>query len=189
MKKLLITAPAVAVLASLPYLGMADYYLSYLYIIFFWVVLATSWGILSGYTGYWSFWSRRVFRHRGLHDGDADDAVFMALRGDDTCRGTACGRGRCPDWLGGLSLRSSARRVLRAADAVSNLRHCGHCVEHRAGFGHGRIPLGNRNPNDRRDGVWLALYVRAYRGSCCAGVVLFHLSQQVRPGLARNPRR
>ncbi|MGO8178132.1 branched-chain amino acid ABC transporter ATP-binding protein/permease [Rhizobium leguminosarum] len=55
MKKLLITAPIVAVLALLPYLGMADYYLSYLYIIFFWVVLATSWGILSGYTGYWSF--------------------------------------------------------------------------------------------------------------------------------------
>lgn len=55
MKKLLITAPALAVLASLPYLGLADYYLSYLYIIFFWVVLATSWGILSGYTGYWSF--------------------------------------------------------------------------------------------------------------------------------------
>lgn len=55
MKKLLIAAPIVAALASLPYLGMADYYLSYLYIIFFWVVLATSWGILSGYTGYWSF--------------------------------------------------------------------------------------------------------------------------------------
>ena len=55
MRKLLTAAPFVAILASLPYLGMADYYLSYLYIIFFWVVLATSWGILSGYTGYWSF--------------------------------------------------------------------------------------------------------------------------------------
>ncbi|WP_105439233.1 ATP-binding cassette domain-containing protein [Neorhizobium sp. T25_13] len=55
MKKLLTTAPLVAILVSLPYLGLADYYLSYLYIIFFWVVLATSWGILSGYTGYWSF--------------------------------------------------------------------------------------------------------------------------------------
>ena len=42
-------------LAALPYVGVADYYLSYLYIVFFWIVLATSWGILSGYSGYWSF--------------------------------------------------------------------------------------------------------------------------------------
>ena len=42
-------------LMALPYLGAPDFYLSYLYIIFFWVALATSWGILSGYAGYWSF--------------------------------------------------------------------------------------------------------------------------------------
>lgn len=42
-------------LAALPYLGAPDFYLSYLYIIFFWIALATSWGILSGYAGYWSF--------------------------------------------------------------------------------------------------------------------------------------
>jgi branched-chain amino acid transport system permease protein len=42
-------------LFALPYLGAADFYLSYLYIVFFWVALATSWGILSGYAGYWSF--------------------------------------------------------------------------------------------------------------------------------------
>jgi branched-chain amino acid transport system permease protein len=44
-----------AALVALPYLGAADFYLSYLYIVFFWVALATSWGILSGYAGYWSF--------------------------------------------------------------------------------------------------------------------------------------
>jgi branched-chain amino acid transport system permease protein len=43
------------VLFAIPYLGTPDFYLSYLYIIFFWIALATSWGILSGYTGYWSF--------------------------------------------------------------------------------------------------------------------------------------
>jgi branched-chain amino acid transport system permease protein len=48
-------ALALIVLAGLPFTGVADYYLSYLYIVFFWVVLATSWGILSGYAGYWSF--------------------------------------------------------------------------------------------------------------------------------------
>lgn len=46
---------AVLGLVALPYLGAPDFYLSYLYIIFFWVALATSWGILSGYAGYWSF--------------------------------------------------------------------------------------------------------------------------------------
>ena len=46
---------ALLLLTGLPFMGVADYYLSYLYIVFFWVVLATSWGILSGYTGYWSF--------------------------------------------------------------------------------------------------------------------------------------
>ena len=44
-----------AALVALPYLGAADFYLSYLYIVFFWIALATSWGILSGYAGYWSF--------------------------------------------------------------------------------------------------------------------------------------
>lgn len=44
-----------AVLIALPYAGAPDFYLSYLYVVFFWVALATSWGILSGYAGYWSF--------------------------------------------------------------------------------------------------------------------------------------
>lgn len=52
--KLALGAGAVMLLA-LPYVGAPDFYLSYLYIIFFWISLATSWGILSGYAGYWSF--------------------------------------------------------------------------------------------------------------------------------------
>ena len=51
-----ILAPIAGIcLVALPYLGAPDFYLSYLYVIFFWVALATSWGILSGYAGYWSF--------------------------------------------------------------------------------------------------------------------------------------
>jgi branched-chain amino acid transport system permease protein len=45
----------IPLLAALPYLGVTDFYLSYLYVIFFWISLATGWGILSGYSGYWSF--------------------------------------------------------------------------------------------------------------------------------------
>ena len=48
-------ACALIALLALPYLGAPDFYLSYLYVIFFWIALATSWGILSGYSGYWSF--------------------------------------------------------------------------------------------------------------------------------------
>ncbi|WP_338691144.1 branched-chain amino acid ABC transporter ATP-binding protein/permease [Bradyrhizobium sp. 26S5] len=46
---------AILLLVLLPFTGVADFYLSYLYVVCFWVALATSWGILSGYTGYWSF--------------------------------------------------------------------------------------------------------------------------------------
>ncbi|HSW20403.1 MAG TPA: ATP-binding cassette domain-containing protein [Ramlibacter sp.] len=49
------TVAAVAGLIALPYAGVPDFYLSYLYVVFFWIALATSWGILSGYSGYWSF--------------------------------------------------------------------------------------------------------------------------------------
>jgi ABC-type branched-subunit amino acid transport system ATPase component/ABC-type branched-subunit amino acid transport system permease subunit len=42
-------------LALVPFLGLPAFYESFLYLIFHWVVLATSWNILSGYSGYFSF--------------------------------------------------------------------------------------------------------------------------------------
>ncbi len=51
---LLILAAAVA-LASVPWLGLPAFYDSLLYLMLHWVVLATSWNILSGYSGYFSF--------------------------------------------------------------------------------------------------------------------------------------
>src|SRR5438874_13233330 len=44
-----------AALAALPLLGLAPFYETILYLVFHWVVLATSWNILSGYSGYFSF--------------------------------------------------------------------------------------------------------------------------------------
>jgi branched-chain amino acid transport system permease protein len=44
-----------ALLAFLPKLGLPAFYDSLLYLMLHWVVLATSWNILSGYTGYFSF--------------------------------------------------------------------------------------------------------------------------------------
>ena len=42
-------------LAFVPTLGLPAFYDSLLYLILSWIVLATSWNILSGYTGYFSF--------------------------------------------------------------------------------------------------------------------------------------
>jgi len=48
-------AAALAALACAPYLGLPIHLQSLLYVIFFWVALATSWNLLSGYSGYFSF--------------------------------------------------------------------------------------------------------------------------------------
>ena len=42
-------------LSLLPNLGLPAFYESFLYIVFHWVALATSWNVLSGYSGYFSF--------------------------------------------------------------------------------------------------------------------------------------
>ncbi|MFO1287015.1 MAG: branched-chain amino acid ABC transporter ATP-binding protein/permease [Rubrivivax sp.] len=51
---LAIVGAAIA-LAFLPALGLPAFYDSLLYLVLHWVVLATSWNILSGYSGYFSF--------------------------------------------------------------------------------------------------------------------------------------
>jgi len=42
-------------LAAVPFLKPPAFYESFLYLVFYWIVLATSWNILSGYSGYFSF--------------------------------------------------------------------------------------------------------------------------------------
>ena len=46
---------AAVVLAFVPRLGLPAFYDALLYMMLHWIVLATSWNILSGYTGYFSF--------------------------------------------------------------------------------------------------------------------------------------
>ena len=41
--------------ASVPFLKLPAFYESFMYLVFYWIVLATSWNILSGYSGYFSF--------------------------------------------------------------------------------------------------------------------------------------
>jgi branched-chain amino acid transport system permease protein len=45
----------VLVLGTLPLLGLPAFYESFLYLVFHWIALATSWSLLSGYAGYFSF--------------------------------------------------------------------------------------------------------------------------------------
>lgn len=42
-------------LSAVPLLKLPAFYESFMYLVFYWVVLATSWNILSGYSGYFSF--------------------------------------------------------------------------------------------------------------------------------------
>lgn len=42
-------------LATIPFLRLPAFYESFLYLVLHWIVLATSWNILSGYSGYFSF--------------------------------------------------------------------------------------------------------------------------------------
>jgi branched-chain amino acid transport system permease protein len=42
-------------LTALPWLRLPAFYDSFLYLVFHWIVLATSWNLLSGYAGYFSF--------------------------------------------------------------------------------------------------------------------------------------
>ena len=44
-----------ALLASIPWLGVPAFYESFLYLICHWMILALSWNMLSGYSGYFSF--------------------------------------------------------------------------------------------------------------------------------------
>jgi branched-chain amino acid transport system permease protein len=46
---------AAAALGPLPLLGLPAFYESFLYLVFHWIALATSWSLLSGYAGYFSF--------------------------------------------------------------------------------------------------------------------------------------
>jgi branched-chain amino acid transport system permease protein len=48
-------AAAAAAFAALPALGPPAFVESFLYLVFFWIALATSWAILSGFSGYFSF--------------------------------------------------------------------------------------------------------------------------------------
>ncbi len=52
MKRILLVG---VLLATVPWLGLPAFYESFLYLLCYWTILALSWNILSGYSGYFSF--------------------------------------------------------------------------------------------------------------------------------------
>jgi len=54
-RSLLVILAAGAGLATVPWLGLPAFYESILYLVLHWIALATSWNLLSGYSGYFSF--------------------------------------------------------------------------------------------------------------------------------------
>lgn len=54
-RSLMVVLTVGAALAAVPWLGLPAFYESVLYLILHWIALATSWNLLSGYSGYFSF--------------------------------------------------------------------------------------------------------------------------------------
>ncbi|HEY6715563.1 MAG TPA: branched-chain amino acid ABC transporter permease, partial [Reyranella sp.] len=50
----LVAGLAIVALAVLPTAGLPAFYDSFVYLVFFWVSLSTSWALLSGFAGYFS---------------------------------------------------------------------------------------------------------------------------------------
>jgi branched-chain amino acid transport system permease protein len=62
--------------AALPAFGMPPYFESLLYLVFFWIALATSWSLLSGFSGYFSF------GHGAFYGTGVYTTAFFATRYD-----------------------------------------------------------------------------------------------------------
>lgn len=78
-------------LAFVPWLGLPAFYDSLLYLILHWIILATSWNILSGYTGYFSF-GHGAFFGAGLYTSATlmDKAGWSFLSTLPVAAGVAC---------------------------------------------------------------------------------------------------
>ncbi len=112
-----------SLLAFVPRLGLPAFYDSLLYLMLHWIVLATSWNILSGYTGYFSF-GHGAFFGAGMYTtatllGALRVAVPVDAAGGGARRRAARRRAR----RGGVPRQRRARRAVRAADAGDHLRH------------------------------------------------------------------
>ena len=124
------SSAAALLLACVPLLGLPAFYDSLLYLVLHWVVLATSWNILSGYIGLLLVRPRRVLRRRPVHDGTLlarYDWPFLWTLPVAAAVAAALGVA-----LGAVVFRvaARARRAVRAAHAGGHLRPRHHRRQH-----------------------------------------------------------
>ncbi len=140
---------AAAALAFVPALGLPAFYDSLLYLILHWIVLATSWNILSGYTGYFSF-GHGAFFGAGIYTS----ATLMVALGLALPVDAAGGRrGGLRAGRGGRRHRvprqGHPRRGVRAADAGGDLRARHHHRQHADRRRQRRLAGRGADPEDR----------------------------------------
>ena len=104
----IVIVAAGAALACVPRLGLPAFYDSLLYLMLHWIVLATSWNILSGYSGYFSF-GHGAFFGAGMYT----TATLLARS-----TGRSCGRCRSRRW----SRRCSASALGAVVFRVKGVR-------------------------------------------------------------------
>jgi ABC-type branched-subunit amino acid transport system permease subunit len=102
-----------AALACLPLVGLPLFYESFCYLVFHWIVLATSWNILSGYSGYFSF-GHGAFFGAGMYTTATSRRASTFL---------SSGRCRRPRWSrSSWALRSAPWSFASRASAASSSR-------------------------------------------------------------------
>jgi hypothetical protein len=190
MRRTPIAIVAVALaLAFVPSLGLPAFYDSLLYLVLHWIVLATSWNILSGYTGYFSF-GHGAFFGAGIYTSatlmSRYDWPFLwtlpAGGAGGQRAGPAGGRHRVPR-------EGHPRRSLRAADAGGDLRRRHRHRQHADRRRQWRVAGRGGHPQARPHAVGHLLPAGAgHRGGHAAGG-LGHLGVQAGRGAVRDPRR
>ena len=118
----LVAVLAIGVFALLPMARLPAFYDSFLYLVFFWVSLSTSWALLSGFAGYFSL-GHAAFFGVGMYTTAALTTKFevpflLTLPVAAVAAGAAGRRHRRRR----VSPASPARRAVRAADARRHLR-------------------------------------------------------------------
>ena len=119
-----------AALVAVPALDMPAFYISFLYIVFNWISLSTSWAILSGFAGYWSF-GHAAFFGVGVYTAGTLAAKlgvpFLWTLPVAAVLAAALGRRHR---LRRLPAAAPARRALRADDDLRHLRRRHHHLQH-----------------------------------------------------------
>ena len=150
------------VLLILPVVRLPAFYESFLYLVFHWVALATSWSILSGFSGYFSFGHGAFFGAGMYADSDARDRGGTVP--DDPAGGRAGGR-RVGARDGGIGLPCPPAPwgALRTAHARRDVRPRHDRAQHPHRRRPRRVPERGAGAADRRLGDGHALPARARR--------------------------